>query len=132
MTIQRVVLLACALVTAASCNGGGTDPGSSPTIQILITPSSPAILPGGHVTLHATVTGPPGISQGVVWTSLTDSIATITAAGVVTGVIDGTAVIKAAWAEDLEEFNTVSVLVTTTPVEGVSAAVRPPIRRASR
>jgi hypothetical protein len=132
MTIQRVVLLACALAATASCKGGGTDPGSSQTIQILITPSSPAILPGGHVTLHATVTGPPGISQAVVWTSLTTAIATITAAGVVTGIVDGNAVIKAAWAEDPEEFNTISVLVTTTPVEGVSAPVRPPIRRPSR
>jgi uncharacterized protein YjdB len=130
MTIQRLVLLAAALATAASCNGGGTDPGNSQTIQVLITPSSPAILPGGTVTLHATVTGPPGITQGVVWTSLTDSIATITTGGVVTGLAEGSAVIKAAWAEDPEEFNTISVLVTSTPVEG--AAVRTPIRRVSR
>ena len=120
--------MAGVLAMVAACKGGGIAPDTSATIQIVITPSSPVVAPGGHVTLHVSVTGPPGISQTVVWRSQNPEIATISATGVVTGVAEGTATIKASWAEDQQEFSVVNVLVTSNPIEMTSIVVSPPAK----
>ena len=126
MTAARLFAgIAATLVVGASaaCHSGSTGPNQqSETIQVLITPSSVALAPGKTVQLKATVTGPPGIEQSVVWTSLNPDIASITGAGLVTALTEGSATIRAAWFPDQQEFSTIVVLVTTTAVDSTASS----------
>ena len=63
----------------------------------------------GTITLSATTT-PAG--QEITWTSLDTDNATVTSAGVVTGVTAGTATIKCALASDPTVFATKTITVT--------------------
>jgi uncharacterized protein YjdB len=125
------MVTALVVALAAGCKSG-TPPESSTVISIVITPSPASVKPGQTLQLSAKVLGPPGIQQGVNWRSLNTQIATISSSGLVTGVAEGPATIRATWIEDSEEFTTIEVLVTATPigegeqprVGGVLSAVR--------
>jgi hypothetical protein len=118
------VALTAALTLACQKDRGPTE--SSLFIDIVIEPPTPVVALGGQVTLTARVTGPPGISQFVVWTALDPDIATVTTGGVVTAHAEGGARIRAEWAIDPMVFREVEVQVTATPIEDED--VTPPAR----
>jgi hypothetical protein len=104
------------IVAAAACKSGTTPP-SSGFIDIQISPSAPVVTPGKTLQFTAKVLGPPGIPQGVTWRSQNTDVATITASGLATGLIEGVAPIRATWVEDSEEYRIVELIVTSVPVE---------------
>lgn len=96
------VLAVAALVTFAGCSGGGDDGGGTgpePVFTSLtIEPSSPSVIVGGTTTLTATARDQSNNSMSgaqVTYTSGSEAIATVTNAGVVTGVAAGSALITA-------------------------------------
>jgi hypothetical protein len=113
--------IAC-LVVACQKDPGPVE--TSPFIDVVITPPTPVVEVGGQITLTARVTGPAGISQGVVWSSIDPSIVAVTNTGVVTALADGSGRIRAAWAQDIEIYRQVEVLVTLAPVEEDAGPVR--------
>lgn len=96
------VLAVAALVAFAGCSGGGDGGGGTgPTpvfTSLTIAPTSPSVTVGGSTTLTATAKDQSGNSMSglqLTYTSATTSIATVTDAGVVTGVAVGSAQITA-------------------------------------
>lgn len=84
------------LLAATACGGDGTAPVA--VASVAITPASPSVAPGATIALNATVTDAQGHAmsgQSVAWSSNNTAAATITPAGVVTGVAEGTATISA-------------------------------------
>lgn len=73
--------------------------------------ATPATAIGGTVTLTATVTAVGGADESVTWTSADDTIATVDANGVVTGVTSGTVAITATSDFDNGVSGTVDVVV---------------------
>lgn len=81
--------------TISKANGTLTiTPVQVPATEITLNATSQKLLTGKTVTLTATVT-PSDTTDTVVWTSSDESVATVSAEGVVTGVKAGTAVITA-------------------------------------
>ncbi len=116
MNIPRFTVCTVALMALASCRKSGTEPTTSGVITVVITPSTAAVKPGEQVQLRGTVTGPPGIPTTVYWQSNDIQYATVSSTGLVTGVAEGTAHIRATWTEDPEEFSVAVILVTSTPI----------------
>ena len=98
--------------------------GADITVQVLgvraiqVNPSSASIRAGDSQTLSATFDADAGVSTAVTWTSGTVSVATVSAAGVVTGVTPGTAVIRATSVADPRISATGTV--TVTPARSVT------------
>jgi uncharacterized protein YjdB len=63
------------------------------SLQIAVTPSTATVDEGQTVTLTATVSGTAGIARGVSWESSNIGRATVSSAGVVTGVLTGSGVV---------------------------------------
>jgi len=59
------------------------------SLQIAVAPRTPTVDEGQTITLTATVTGTAGIARGVAWESSDIGRATVSSAGVVTGVLAG-------------------------------------------
>ena len=116
MRLLRIAAGALVLAVPMSCKKGGTEPVTSTVISVSITPSSGSVKPGQTLQLRATVAGPPGIPNTVTWRSQDPQFATVSGTGLVTGVSEGGASIRAAWTEDPEEFAIAVVLVTSTPI----------------
>jgi uncharacterized protein YjdB len=89
-------------------------------IGITLTPTSTTIVAGTTKRFTATLTGTN--STGVVWSSSNPAVATVTAAGDVTGLAIGTTTITATAAYDLSVSATAAVLVSSA---GVSVSVTP-------
>jgi hypothetical protein len=95
------VLPAVLLAFAAACDGDSTTavvaPPNTPPLVIITAASLAGIEPGQSVTLSAVGFGSGGAPTGetITWSSGTPAVATVSAAGVVTGVSAGTAVITA-------------------------------------
>lgn len=87
-----------------------------------ITPPTPVVEVGGQITLTAKVTGPPGISQTVIWSAIDPEIVSVSNTGLVTGLADGSGRVRAAWAQNEDVWNQVFVQVTATPVEDTENA----------
>ena len=103
---------------------------------VTIAQRTPSVAAGATVRLTAVVTGPPGVTQSVTWTSRATTVATIDATGLVTGVATGTAWIAAQSVDEV--LATDSVLVTVTACVPNAIAISPspwapccPPRRAS-
>lgn len=109
-------LVATVLAVSVACKSG-TAPPSSGFIDIEITPSAPVVTQGKTLQMKAKVLGPPGIPQGITWRSQNTDVATISASGLVTGLAEGVAPIRATWVEDAEEYRIVELIVTSIPVE---------------
>ena len=116
MNVPRFAVCVVAVMALASCKKSGTEPATSAVITVVITPSTAAVKPGDQVQLRGTVTGPPGIPTTVFWQSNDPQFATVSSTGLVTGVAEGTAHIRATWTEDPLEFNVAIILVTSTPI----------------
>ncbi|AHG89806.1 Ig domain protein group 2 domain protein [Gemmatirosa kalamazoonensis] len=104
------------------------DPSRSATARITVTsgigitlsPTSATVVAGTTRRFTATLTGTN--STGVVWSSSNPAVATVTAAGDVTGLAIGTTTITATAAYDLSVSATASVLVSSA---GVSVSIAP-------
>jgi len=116
LSLRSLAFVAVACLAVACTK----DPGpveTSPYIDVVITPPTPVVVVGGQITLTARVTGPAGISQAVVWSSIDPSIVAVSNSGVVTALLEGSGRIRAAWALDTEIYRQVDVQVTLLPVE---------------
>ena len=125
----RVIAVA-ALTTIAGCSGGGDDGGGGtgpePVFTSLtIAPSNPTVAPGGTTTLTATARDQSNNAMSglqVTYTSGSTAIATVTDAGVVTGVALGSAQITATGViGSVTKTQTVTVTVAEA---GASASVQ--------
>jgi trimeric autotransporter adhesin len=80
-------------------------------ISVAITQRVVGLNPGTSTTLTAVVDADPGISRAVTWNSATPSVATISAAGVVSALAGGTTLITATSQADNTKRDTVTVTV---------------------
>jgi len=94
-------------------------------VSVAITPAAPTVIVGQNVPLTATVTVVGGASTAVTWTTSNASIASVTAAGVLTGVAVGNANITATSVADPTKSATVPVVVSAPPPAVVSVSVTP-------
>lgn len=111
----RHTLAVALLVVSWSCGGGEaaapvTPPPTSPTIQVVLSTSATSLAAGETRQLNAVVSGT--ANSGVVWSSSTESVATVTPAGLVTAVAVGQATITARAAADPSR--SASLVVTVT------------------
>lgn len=86
--IRRFVTLSFAAAAVASC-GSSTSPNNGSVSAIKVSPDTDSVKVGASITLQATVMGPGGqvmAGQHVFWNTSNASVATVTNAGVVTGV----------------------------------------------
>lgn len=103
----RALRVCLSIMVLQSCGGGGGDGGgggtTSPPIvtrvltSVEVTPNSSTVQPGGSTTLTASGRDQNGSSMAAsfVWSSSNSAVATVSQAGVVTGVTDGVASITA-------------------------------------
>ncbi|MCC6316157.1 MAG: Ig-like domain-containing protein [Gemmatimonadaceae bacterium] len=112
------MILTLVLLAGSGCgDDGGSDPPAPARIEI--TPATPTIIAGSTVQLTATVrdAGGAALNRPVMWSSQSTGVATVSTAGLVTGVAVGTATISAA-ADGV--VGTVQVVVTPPPVATVA------------
>jgi trimeric autotransporter adhesin len=119
--------LTLAACVAWAC-GGGDSSGPPALASIVVTPASRTVAPGGTVQLTAAAKDASGNSltgRTIAWTSSDGQIAAVNAAGLVTGVSEGTATITAS-AEGVSGSASITVQspvasVTVTPSTSVVA-----------
>ena len=121
---RRHALPLLLLAAIVACGGGGDGPGivNAPTVTS-VTVAPPSVNPidiGGTVQLTATVEVQNGASQGVEWSSGTPNVATVSSAGLVTGVTGGTAVITATSTANRSKSGSTSITVNPPRVVGVT------------
>jgi hypothetical protein len=119
--LQRLVGLGAIILIALSCGDGddGTDPGPEPVATVEVSPASASIVPGETVQLTATPRDAAGTTltdRDVSWSSNNAAVATVSDAGLVTGVADGEAVITAT-SEDESGSATITVQSPIATVE---------------
>ncbi len=122
--IRRSVTLALAAAALASC-GSSTSPNNGSAGSITVSPDSDSVAVGASVTLQATVKDPSGqvvSGQHVFWNTGNASIATVSDAGVVTGVAAGQVQIAAS-AGGASGIATISVLPPPVSSVAVSPAL---------
>lgn len=93
--VTRRWWFAMGLVVLSAC-GGSTEPKT--VVSVEVTPSTLTLAPGQSSTVTATaldILAAPIAGRAATWTSSNSSVATVSAAGLVTGVSDGTATITA-------------------------------------
>ena len=121
-------LAALALAALVACGGDATDPTGVPpqptarVAEVRISPSTIEVALGGTTKLSATprdANGRPMSGVSIGWRSLDPSVATVDAAGNVTGGALGTARIEAS-AEGYAGTALVTVRTSTTPATGVA------------
>jgi plastocyanin len=127
------VLVVAALATVAGCGGGGGDGGggTGPAVftSLSVTPATVGLLVNGTQTLTATAKDQNGGSMSglaVQYTSGNQAVATVTAAGVVTGVAVGaTSITASGTVGSVTKTATVSVTVAApSPSASVDATVQ--------
>lgn len=94
-------------------------------VSVAISPSAPTIIVGQNLPLTATVSVVGGASTAVTWSSSNASIASVTSAGVLTGVAAGNASITATSVADATKSATAPVVVSPPPPAVVSVIVTP-------
>ena len=97
MFVFAVVLVAC---------GGGNEP-----VSIQITPGGPIVLDVGDTVQLTAKVLPEGADQSVTWSSVNDSVASVSDTGLVTGVSHNNTIIRATSTVDDEVFSQVTVRV---------------------
>jgi plastocyanin len=118
------VMMAGVVMAVAACGGGGDDGGGTTAPAVFTTlavdPANPTVLVGGTQTLTASAKDQTGATMSgltVTYTSANQAVATVTNAGVVTGVAAGTARITAS--------GTVGTVTKTQDVNVTVAAAGP-------
>jgi len=122
--------VACFLILAflfSGCSGGtGSEPAPGPTLEGLeiTVPSgaAPEVPLGGTLALAVAYTPSNTSLLGVSWRSSNIQVATVTSAGVVTGVAVGTATITATSTQVATINNTLEVTVVPVAVTGITIA----------
>lgn len=120
--LSRSLFAAAAVIgTLVACDDVSTDVVASRVTSVTVVPATLQISVGGTGTLTATVVGDAGLTdRDVTWTSSDPSVATVDAAGKVTGVKAGqTTIIAASHADPLVK-GAASVVVTAQLVPAVS------------
>jgi hypothetical protein len=111
---------AAVLMVLVACKGGNEPDDNSHLIRVVIAPPSATLQIGAQVRLTASISGPPGIPQGVRWRSIDPTLATVIDggpnSGMVTAVSGGSARIRATWVESALTFTEAIVLVTEEPI----------------
>ncbi|HYW32264.1 MAG TPA: Ig-like domain-containing protein [Gemmatimonas sp.] len=95
---------------------------TSTPVSVAITQSSVSLSAGQSTTLQAVVSGNPGTSQTVTWSTSNPAVVTVSAAGVVTGVADGSATITATSQADASKSASVSAVVSSRLVSSWAAS----------
>lgn len=96
--LKAVTLAAVAALAPWGCDDGSNVGPATPVATVSVTPSTSTLAPGGTVQLQAVTKDAAGTTltdRKIVWSSSDNAIATVSAAGLVTGVADGTATITA-------------------------------------
>lgn len=125
--VSTLALAVSASVLLASCGGGSTDTPAAPTVtSIALSPSTSSVLVGATQALTVTASYSNStngaLTSGVNFTSSSTSIASVSSAGVVTGVGAGTATITATASG---KSATATVTVTTPAPTLTSIALTP-------
>jgi hypothetical protein len=124
------LISSCVMIAATgACAKDRAPTEYSAVVQVIVEPITVAVEKGRTVTLRARVIGPGAVSQRVLWSSSADSIASVTSAGIVTGITDGSARIRAAWAEDTEIYKEADVSVTLRIEEEPNPLLPAPVVR---
>ena len=116
IAVGSVGVRACSTANTSVCGVATVTVVASPVAVVTgvtVTPPAATLVVGQQITATATVQGTNSPSQAVTWSSLAPSIATVTAGGVVTGVANGVAVIKATADANSSIAGTLSVTVAT-------------------
>jgi glucosylceramidase len=91
-----------------------------PVASVAINPTSVSVGAGGTTQLNATVAPSNASNKNVTWTSSNNSVATVNASGLVTGVASGTATITVKTVDGLKTAtSTITVTSVVTPPTGV-------------
>ncbi len=108
-------LLVAALLGAAiiAACGPASPSGVGDVTGVAISPDTATVAVGESTTLSATVTGSGAFSRDVTWSSSDTDVATVSSAGVVTGVSEGTATITATSRTDSSVRDTATVTVVS-------------------
>jgi uncharacterized protein YjdB len=124
-SVQRgFALLALSSLTFAACDRKTTTAPPPPVISVTVAPNVvPALQVGQSTSLAAAVSGT--TNQAVTWESGNPSVATVNAAGVVTGVAPGVAGIVAISQADPTARGTASVTVVAAPVDPITLQIVP-------
>ncbi len=121
---RAVLAVLSTLVALAGCGGGGTKsivapvPPRESVAAVDVTPNVTTLAPGATATLSAAVRGSSGAALSgrvVTWSSSSPAVASVSVAGVVTGVAEGTTTVSAT-SEGQAGFATITV---RTPVASV-------------
>lgn len=99
-----------------------------PARSVKVSPDSASVAPGAQYQLTATVTIESGLSADVAWSSSDTTVATVDAAGIVTGSATGFATITATSVTDPSRSGSAFITVT----DGANAGARPATRGLSR
>ncbi len=124
-TGAQVAAAALALLCAAGCGGGG-DPGPPPpaaVASVALSPDAATVLVGGTATLTATprdAAGAPLANRTVTWSAASPAIATVSNAGVVTGIAPGTTTVTAT-----ASGRVANAAITVVPVPVATVQVTP-------
>jgi uncharacterized protein YjdB len=114
----------CFVVVAASCGGGGGEgiaPETDAVLSVTVTPKTPTpIDPTDVVQLTENVTVQGNPTKAVNWESSSNQIATVTSTGLVTGVAQGTATIKATSQFNPNRSDQATITVNAAKVVAVS------------
>jgi hypothetical protein len=90
---MAAALCLAAISTTFSCSDKEDEPTVVKVSGVSLDKTSAELEPGGTVTLTATISPAGATNKAVAWTSSADAIATVSAAGVVTAVAPGSAVV---------------------------------------
>src|SRR5690348_9924014 len=123
--MMRMRNIAVAMLLCASLGCGGDSSGPPALARIIVLPGSSTIAPGGTVQLVADARDASGNSvhgQTVTWSSDNQQVATVNAAGLVSGVGEGSATITAA----AGGITGTSSVVVQVPVAGVTVTPSSP------
>lgn len=116
-TLTILATLVCASAFMAGC--GGTDPVM--VSSVAVAPKTLTLQIGGSQKLTATVVPTDADNAGVVWASSNSAVATVSAAGEVTAVAEGTADITATAADGSAKSGKCTVTVLATPEVAITS-----------
>ena len=99
---------------------------TAPAVRsVVVSPATVSLQVGQSVTAIATVDRDAGASGAVTWASSNAAVATVTSAGVIAGVAQGTAVISATSTADATKAGALSVTVVPVPNTLIALSVAP-------
>jgi len=120
---QRFAWMVATAAIVAACGDAGTGPESRTVATVVITPSAPQIYEGDEITLGARTLSASGSElsgRAVTWTSSDQTVATVSATGVVKALKDGQTEITAT---SEGKTGRVTVIVAPIPVASVELDV---------